>query len=189
MPDLEHHRRHCSTRGIGGRPHCSRRPGQQADEEASRRRKPPGRSGPCGPRSGARRSWLAETTTRRRIEMEPDATAGRHADFRLHQADGKIVDIELKAVGLSNAEVAWHREANEHFYRLTRPRALASTHGWLDRPIWVRTDKLDRSFEHSAQLAGDQLTERSRTRLIPAGSRSSARMTEESYIRRAASDR
>lgn len=76
-----------------------------------------------------------------RVELEADRAGGRHADFLLHQADGSTVDVEFKAVGFSDAEVAWHREAAEHFNRLLPPSGLATAHEWLGQPIRVNSIK------------------------------------------------
>lgn len=88
-----------------------------------------------------------------RIDLEPDAVRGRHADFRLECADGESIDIEFKSVGLSNAEVAWHRAVAEHFNRLLPPIGLSTLHMEFDARLRVSTAKRLRVFAKSEELA------------------------------------
>jgi hypothetical protein len=88
------------------------------------------------------------------IELEAARPAGRHADFRLHFPDGGgSVDMEFKAVGLSDDEQRWFAKAGRHLDALMPPRGLASLHAPIDAPIRVNADKLRRVWANSEHLA------------------------------------
>lgn len=120
-----------------------------------------------------------------RIELEADRSTGRHADFRLHQADGASIDIEFKAIGLSDPEVAWHREAARQFNRLLPPRGLTTVHGWLDAPIAVSAIKRERAFQKAAELSA-KLLEQYPDWADVRGISIVGHMTEKTYVERTA---
>lgn len=88
-----------------------------------------------------------------RLEMEAQRIRGRHADFQLRYPDGASVEIEFKALGLSTAEVEWHRRAAEHFDPLLPPIGLSTLHGRLDQPIRVSDAKRGRAWKKSRALS------------------------------------
>jgi hypothetical protein len=88
-----------------------------------------------------------------RLEMESGRSGGRHADYRLEYPDGSRVEVEFKAIGLSDAEVEWHRLAAGHFDRLLPPIGLTTLHGFVGEPIRVSRDKRKRSWVGARRLA------------------------------------
>lgn len=121
------------------------------------------------------------------LEMEPDRKRGRHADYRLMYPDGTSVEVEFKALGLSAAEVAWHRQAAECFDSFLPPIGLTTLHGWLDQPIRVSDAKRARAWKGARVLS-----RRLKANGVPAwaGVRGLAIVgheTEENYLRRALS--
>ena len=120
-----------------------------------------------------------------RLEMEAHRRRGRHADFRLVYPDGASVEVEFKALGLSEAEVEWHRRAAEHFDELLPPLGLTTLHGWLDQPIRVSDAKRARAWKGarvlSRRLAGSGFPAWAHLR----GLAIVGRETEETYLRRA----
>jgi len=121
------------------------------------------------------------------IEMEPDAPKGKHADFRVTHEDGHTVDIEFKAVGLSDVELEWHRAASRYFNRLLPPAGLATYHSFVDTPKFeVPVPKRAEIFDSARKLVQQFLTE------FPGwadvrGVQIVAHESQPSYLKRAAS--
>jgi hypothetical protein len=88
-----------------------------------------------------------------RLEMEADRARGRHADYRLIYPDGDSIEVEFKAIGYSEAELAWHREADEKFDELAPPIGLVSAHGWIGSPMRISRLKRERSWKHARRLS------------------------------------
>ena len=80
-----------------------------------------------------------------RLEMEATGPGRKRPDYRLTFLDESHIWLEFKAVGLSEAELAWHQRAADQFEYLLPPEGLSTAHGWLDRPIRVSAAKRSRA--------------------------------------------
>lgn len=83
------------------------------------------------------------------LEMEATGPGRKRPDYRLTFPDGSHVWLEFKALGLSEAELAWHRRAAKQFEFLLPPEGLSTAHGWLDSPIRVSAAKRTRAWNQS----------------------------------------
>ena len=90
-----------------------------------------------------------------RLAMEPGRSGGRHADYQLEYPDGARVDVEFKAIGLSDTEMEWHRRAAKYFGRLLPPIGLTTLHAFVGESIRVNAEKRQRSWDGARRLASE----------------------------------
>ena len=118
------------------------------------------------------------------IEFETATASGRRPDYRFVRPDGTHLWVEFKAVGLSNFELDWHKQAAERFDWLFPPDGLSNLHAYLDKPLTVGAAKRNKAWRQSASKAAE-LRSHGLAWGKARGIAVVGHATEDSYVRRA----
>jgi hypothetical protein len=87
------------------------------------------------------------------FELEASRAKGKHPDFQIGFADGDEVEIEFKAIGLSDAEIEFSRRAAEVLPSLVPPHGFVTVHSPdLAAPIRLSREKRREGFKEAKKL-------------------------------------